>query len=559
MLTTARPIFVNVPASFADPVGLAEQQAPGVVSLIVVRYAADSGDAHGALGPCYDSYVAVSGQLLAVARTTADYRYPVTPSVGLTRFIEQREAGRPAFVSVYELTEDDCTRFLETVFFSECLKLHVDGADSAPLVAHQIARSGCGNGVLEVNDFSDPQAPRIRLVDLDELAGSIGTVPEGADPEIEAGTVDPGGLSSVLSGVLSGVSGRVLLYDRAKNMAAARDRAGRPFDLAAAIEEANRLATARRGTSPEAAARSATVAAAELRAQAPPDQVERVEGYLREHAARPQTVPHQHPTAQGLSALVAEMQGRGGVQRAPTAPHGGPASVSGAASVGGPVGAPVGGLAATLAEHAGDMAEPASEPTPEPTEPQPLSTPAVGAPAVGATAADTLPAGGDGQGVGAASGSEPAPFLVTPAPAAAPATASPPPQAAPTGLTPATAPALAAPSGSRHVLATELDVLRAEVFALFEAAVNRDRAIAHEEHVVAEHSIPVPVPSEMTMKYLRAILTDDPPKRWHFFKRSRGKVYEEVCAKLLAFHSANAHVDDPVIHEASRLWSRLCK
>ena len=123
MLTTARPIFENVPASFADPVGLAEQQAPGVVSLIVVRYDGTAGgpaaedDAHGALGPCYDSYVAVSGQLLAVARTTADYRYPVTPSVGLSRFIEQREAGRPAFVSVYELTADDCTRFLETVFF----------------------------------------------------------------------------------------------------------------------------------------------------------------------------------------------------------------------------------------------------------------------------------------------------------------------------------------------------------------------------------------------------------------------------------------------------------
>lgn len=542
MLTTARPIFVHVPASFADPVGLAEQQAPGVVSLIVVRYEAAEDDAHGALGPCYDSYVAVSGQLLAVARTTADYRYPVTPSVGLSRFIEQREAGRPAFVSVYELTEDDCTRFLETVFFSECLKLHVDGADSAPLVAHQIARSGCGNGVLEVNDFSDPQAPRIRLVDLDELAGSIGTVPEGADPEIEAGTVDPGGLSAVLSGVLSGVSGRVLLYDRAKNMAAARDRVGRPFDLAAAIEEANRLATARRGTTPDAAARSATLAAAELRAQAPEDQVERVEGYLRDQADRPQTVPHQHPTAVGLSALVAEMQGRGGPQRAAATPQAAPASV------GGSVRAPVGGLAATLDAHAGDMAEPEQEAA------QPIPP----------------PAGGDGHGAGAAPGlradprADAAPFLVAPqpppeahvapsAPPASPLTAAP-----PSGLTPATAPALPGPSGARHVLATELDVLRAQVFALFEEAVGRDRAVAHEAHVCAEHEIPVPVPSERTMDYLRAILTDDPPKRWHFFKRSRGKVHEEVCAKLLAFHSANAHVDAPVIHEASRLWSRLC-
>ena len=176
MLTTATPIFQHVPVAYADPVGLADQQAQGVVSLVVVRYEPGDGQQHDALGPFYDSYVAVSGQLLAVARTTADYRYPVTPAVALARFIEHRDAGRPAFVSVYELSEDDCARFVETVFYSECLKLHVDGAESAPLVAQQIVCCGCGGGILEVNDFSQPGEPRIRLLDLDVLAGSIGTV-----------------------------------------------------------------------------------------------------------------------------------------------------------------------------------------------------------------------------------------------------------------------------------------------------------------------------------------------------------------------------------------------
>ena len=540
MLTTAAPIFERVPASFADPVGLAEQQAPGVVSLIVVQYEPD-GSAHDALGPFYDSYVTVSGQLLAVARTTADYRYPVTPSVALSRFIEGREAGRPAFVSVYEVAEDDCARFIETVFFSECLKLHVDGAASAALVAGQIARSGCGNGVLEVNDFSDPEAPRVRLVDLDQLAASIGTGPPppsaggGADPEIEPGTVDLGGLTAVLADLLDGVTGRVLLYDRAKNLATVPDRAGKPWDLVAAIEEASRLALARRGTDAEASARSATVAAAELRATAPPDQVERVEGYLRRAADRPHLVTPADPHARGLGALVAELQGRPFAQATATG-----------------LPAPVGrllpsteGRAATLDAHGADGSVPVAVAAPAP--------PAVGASAENVGGAAPLAAPVEDRPTPSA---EPVPPpLVAPLPVAA-AEPSPAP-----GLTPATTPAPPDPSGRRHPLATELDVLRADVFALFEDAVGREHAVAHEAHVLDEHGIPSPVPSAQTLDYLRALLTDDPPRRWHGFKRARGKTYTVVAAKLLAFHSANGHADDParrdVLHEVSRLWSRL--
>ena len=252
MLTTARPILEHVPASFLDPVSLADQQAQGVVSLIVVRYPADPGppgDGHegpqtgplDALGPTYDTFVAASGQLLAVARTTTDYRFPVMPATALERFIEHRDGGCPVFLSVYELDEPDCARFLETVFYSECLKLHVDGADSAALVAQQIARSSCGgglpSGILEVNDFSDPLAPRVRLIDLDDLA----TV----DPDDRT---DIGSLADELVEHLDGVRGRVLLYDRTKNRAAMPDRTDRAFDLDGIIEQANRLADARRGT-----------------------------------------------------------------------------------------------------------------------------------------------------------------------------------------------------------------------------------------------------------------------------------------------------------------------
>ncbi|MAS53145.1 MAG: hypothetical protein CMJ44_00705 [Pimelobacter sp.] len=531
MLTTARPIIESVSASFLDPVSLADQQAQGVVSLIVVRYDPEAGqegpgtDPYGTLGPTYDTFVAASGQLLAVARTTTDYRFPVMPATALGRFIEHRDAGRPAFLSVYELDEQDCARFLETVFYSECLKLHVDGAESAALVAHQIARSGCGNGILEVNDFSDPLAPRIRLLDLDGLAVSIGTVPPpderdaDEDPAIETGTVDPGGLTAVLAGHLDGVQGRVLLYDRAKNKAAMPARTDRAFDLDGIIEQANRLAEARRGASGDAAAIAMQRTAAELRAAAPDEHTERVESYLRDHAERPRLVEPNHPHATNLGVLVAELQGGG-----PAAPPSMPTR-------------PRSGLALGVMDEPGAPAETAAG--------DGASAPAVIAPATPAPPASTPPTSGtegDSQ-----AGPPPVP---QPVPTVAPVAAAP---------SPATLPSPAPASGERHRLATQLDRLRADVFELFEDAVGRERAVAHEGHILADVGIPSPVSAQDTVRYLRSLLCDEPPKRWHFFKRSRTKMYAEVTSKLLAFHAANSHVDDPIVHEVTKLWTRLHK
>ena len=480
------------------------------------------------MGPTYDTFVAASGQLLAVARTTTDYRFPVMPATALGRFIEHRDAGRPAFLSVYELDEGDCARFLETVFYSECLKLHVDGAGSAALVAHQIARSGCGNGILEVNDFSDPLAPRIRLLDLDHLAVSIGTVPPpeerdaGEDPAIETGTVDPDGLTAVLAGHLDGVQGRVLLYDRAKNKAAMPARTDRAFDLDGIIEQANRLAEARRGASGDAAAIAMQRTAAELRAAAPDEHTERVESYLRDHAERPRLVEPNHPHATNLGVLVAELQGGG-----PAAPPSMPTR-------------PRSGLALGMMEEPGAPVEAAAG--------DGASAPAVIAPAAESLAlTSTPPASGieGGQpGRASARGPQPAPATVAPVPAAP---------------SPATLPSPAPASGERHRLATQLDRLRADVFELFEDAVGRERAVAHEGHILADTGIPSPVSAQDTVRYLRSLLCDEPPKRWHFFKRSRTKMYAEVTSKLLAFHAANSHVDDPIVHEVTKLWTRLHK
>ncbi|PAP74224.1 hypothetical protein, partial [Rubrivirga marina] len=243
MLTTARPLFLDVPATYADPAGLADQQAEGAVSLVVVRYPAGPAGADPA-GPTYDAFAAVSGGLLAVARSTPDYRFPVTPATALARFHDARESdhGDPPTLSLYALDEADCARFLESAYFAECLKLHVDGPASAPLVAEQLARSGCRVGLLELNDFSEGAAPRVALLDLDQLLG------DATGDDVELGDTDAVALA--LAPHLDGVAGRALLYDRDKNRATLPDRAGHGFGLEAAVAQADRLAAARRDVRP---------------------------------------------------------------------------------------------------------------------------------------------------------------------------------------------------------------------------------------------------------------------------------------------------------------------
>ena len=556
MLTTARPIFESVPGSFCDPVGLADQQAQGVVALIVATYPVENQPAPPSqqsnnapsppsqggvpradrpakptgegvsieppsstpvpLGPVYDAFVAVSGQLLAVARSTPDYRFPVQPATALRRFIDARDAHRPVFLSLFELDEDDCARFLETVFFSECLKLHVDGvADldrSAALIAHQITHAGCGDGlpsgVLEINDFSDPTAPRVRLIDL-ASTGIAGELCDTNDLPFDkrASPQGEGALADALRPHLDGVTGRVLLYDRAKNHAVLPDRTGHGFDLGAAIEQANRLALARRGdasivASGDAPARAMHRAAAELRASADDDQTEAVETYLRERAERPCLVSPDHPHASALGTLVAELQGRTPKATLPTA--------------------------ADLESSATDQLSTTETLPSNPSTSTPLGEQSANEnspPSQGG-----VPAAGRGGGP-----TPPNPHTPTPGPETV----------------------------RRHPLATELDRLRCDVVALFEDAVTRERALAHESHILTEHAIPSPVPPDRTPEYLRALLTDDPPRRWHFFKRQRGKTYHEVAGKLLAFHAAHSHLDAPealrAVHDLTKLWTRLHK
>ena len=318
------------------------------------------------------------------------------------------------------------------------------------------------SGVLELNDFSDPAAPRVALLDLADVA----------PPES-----DLDALTDALAPHLDGIAGRVLLYDREKNRAVLPDRAGHGFDLDAAIEQAGRLAEARRtarGHAPPEPETQPPTDPAEvaLLARTAPQPV------AAQAESRAPSTP-AHPAAASLGALVAELQGARPPDLLDT-------------------------LDAPPAEPAHTPAEPSTDPLPSP-QPQP-------------DPADLSPAD------------------------ASPATSPQPPS-----------PAAQPP----HPLATDLDRLRAEVVALFEDAVGRDRAQDHHAHVVETLGLDVPVPPGRTVEYVRALLTADPPRRWHLFKRARGRLSAEVADKLLAFHAAHAHADSPAVQEVAQLWTRL--
>ena len=499
MLTTARPLFLDVPAAYADPSGLADQQAEGAVSLVVVTYPGDGAERDvegGAADPSppptatYDAFVAASGALLAVARSTPDYRFPVTPATALARFYDARDEasgdGAPGdgpTLSLYALDEADCARLLETAYYAECLKLHVDGADSADLVRAQLARSGCRSGLLEVNDFSDSAAPRVALLDLADVLDTDDL---------------PG---DALDGLLDGFSGRVLLYDRRKNRKTLPDRAGHGFDLPAAIEQAARLAETRRASRREAHAVPTGTTPT-------PDPAEAA---LAERTARAEAAPPVPPAASALGALVAELQGAS------------PAQGSGdGLSTGGPSTLSLSVLDEPTVETETD-ADAFASPPPHPTD-GPLPT-------------DHDASDGDPPSpIPAADGGPPARESALTSPAAAP-----PP----------------------HPLAAELDRLRSDVAALFEDHVGRDRARQHEAHVLGALGLPAPPPPDHAVPFLRALLTADPPRRWHLFKRARGRAAAAATDRLMAFHVAHSAEPDAraqsAVQDVAALWTRLHK
>lgn len=233
MIAGARPLFEHLPVDFADPVALAAQQADGRLSLIVVAYPAAEDTA--ALPAVYDVFVCRAPLIVTVAHMTSEFRFPVPVARAMQRFATARTRGLPATVSCYELDRPDLTRFLESVYFQECLKLFVRDADERPrpgLLAAEIRRTGCRAGVLEVNDFSDPMRPRLALLDVEKT--------------------DAAKVGKTVGRLARRYAGRVLIYDRLRNRSVAADRGAGTLDPEAVLAQSLRFAERLHGRTDDA-------------------------------------------------------------------------------------------------------------------------------------------------------------------------------------------------------------------------------------------------------------------------------------------------------------------
>ena len=336
---------------------------------------------------------------------------------------------------------------------------------------------------------------------------------------------------------MAGFVGRVLLYDRAKNKAALPDKTGTPFDLMAAIREANRLAQANRGGDPTAALAQAET---ELRASAPPstEQADQVETYLKERAERPRAVEPTHPVASGLGALIAELQGGPSIDAPPLL------SLDPA-----PAPEPVVTTADATATNADAGAEDFE--------------PVVWADVDLDIPADTLLRAAHGDDY--VSPNEPAPADAVDASDQLRATADVstglPDQQPDTRFTPPVEASSSPPNTcADHPLAYELETLRSGIYDLLADAASPERAQEAHAHVLSTLGITGPhVPGEQVIAYVRTLLVEPPPKRWMMYKRQRGKIAPDAAGKIMAFHRAHSHLDDPCIDDAGMLWARLHK
>ena len=306
MLSDARPLFEGLPASYADPLALAAQQAPGTSSIIVVSYVTPAAEHsatsdHSTLGTrnatlppsSYDLYACRGGQIVSVARTTPDFRFPIMPAVALDALSRRATAAREGMAtaracrSTRSRTRSSAAGSKRSTSRPASKSTCVE-ARTPHLVAAQLEASACRSGVLEVNDFSDVLRPRIKLLQVD-------TVPR----------------AGFLAAQLSMTRGRVLLYDRARNTAIARDRAGEALDMEAALCQADRLASARRPLAEKAAREAQRVFTRQAeRVHAGEDEAHLAQ-YFTVTDAHPRLVAPSHASAQALGALLdAPAQGR---------------------------------------------------------------------------------------------------------------------------------------------------------------------------------------------------------------------------------------------------------
>ena len=209
MIYGSETLVQGLSIAYGDPLALAAGQGPETLSLLVVSYPVP--DAEG--GPCQHLYVCRGGLIITVAHQTAEFRFPIPVQAALKRFKAARAEQLPGTLSLFRLDRDRAAALLESVYFEACLKIVLHESIREPeLLMALIRQTGCADGIVEINTFTDPLQPRVVLfpsADAASMAANLDLITSSETQE----------------------QGRLLLYDRTRNQLCASERAIRAFDV----------------------------------------------------------------------------------------------------------------------------------------------------------------------------------------------------------------------------------------------------------------------------------------------------------------------------------------
>jgi hypothetical protein len=194
VINGATQIIGNVPGQYLNPLLVAESQTMAHAGYVVVSYSIEPKQ--------YDLLFLQGRAITHCARMNKDLRFFVDQHVVTTTF---RDHYNESHVFLFTSDDESIHRFIATFHSEPCLKVHVD-ALSKPQILALIKSTGCSQGIIERNDFSNVL------------------------PTIELNQIES---TKKLPLFKTGLShGRLLVYDLLKNQEIQSHRfAGEPFML----------------------------------------------------------------------------------------------------------------------------------------------------------------------------------------------------------------------------------------------------------------------------------------------------------------------------------------
>ena len=505
MITGSRALFEHLPVAFADPVSLAAQQAEGHLTLIVVCYPCGAPPVeHG------------SSDALLPSHYVHRPIHPPVPAVKPMPCYDVFVCKAPVVVTVAHLTPAfrfpiSAARALHRYYAARearagaTLSLYELGHDLAGCFLETVYFQAClqlsvhyGQAALPFEVIADQirqTGCRSGILELSDFSDPC--QPRVTLLEMESGQAT---IPQIWEQV-RGLRGQVLVYDRERNQAVAADRGCETFDVEAVMAEAARYAEQLRTGSRRVLGPLIRIHE-EARRRSLGDTLDTEPNQKRLHPAPQVPTTQDDPLAGSLavllsshpSSLLGDIFPRNGT-------HAGPINVRGDGHT---------AAAPDLADLELHIhAEPA---------PRADATPATGAPTPDTSAED-------------------------------------PPVPAPDDASPASEEREEGPDAALQVaLRGVVAAARDELTQHF----GQEKADLLWHEAARRARTPLPVPPAESLSFLRALVTNRPPRRIMRFKKKMQSLQDALAADLHAVHGQFRHLgaDHPLLLDLARLWSR---